>query len=286
MPDYCLRSAAASDQQSLRPLWRQSFGDSDLFIRCYEEQLFHPNWVELARLSNETVSMLTVVPTVLCTARGERVPGGYIYGVATLPEHRNRGLASRLLHQAADRRLGHGMSFLSLVPDTPELLGYYRRTIGFQPVFSCRELQSASSRFSKCGTLCPEVVDQGTYRTIREHWLAGRTHIDWNQEAIAFQGEICRQGGGNLYSFSSQYPGCAAAQYTEEGDLLVNELLAAEEDFPGCLAGLLSQMPAQRMVVRMPGWMGSSLGGVIQPFACITGLGQSVQEGYLGLDLA
>lgn len=284
MDNYVLRSGGPSDAPGMRPLWQSCFGDTESFFRCYEERVYRPDRVELAVLGEEIVSMVTVIPTVLQTAAGIRIPGGYVYGVAALPEHREKGLASRLLQRAMERRLGRNMEFLCLVPDTPELYAYYQRTMGARTVFYDRELVLESAALGSVPALCPVPVTAEPYRTIRECRLVGTDHLDWDGAAIGFQEEICRQGGGGLYRFDGKVAGCAAAQYIEEDTLLLNELLAAEEDLPGCLAGLLTQLPAQRMVIRMPAFLGASLGGTVQPMGCMTG--ECAQTGYLGLDLA
>lgn len=284
MDNYVLRSGEAGDAAGMRPLWRACFGDTEPFTRCYEERIYRPGGVELALLGEHIVSMATVIPTVLQTAAGSRIPGGYVYGVATLPDHQGRGLASRLLQRAMERRLGRDMAFLCLVPDTPELFGYYHRTMEARTAFYCREMVLDAAALESVPTLQPEPITAEQYRTIRESWLAETDHLDWDCTAIGFQEEICRLGGGGLYWFDGKGPGCAAAQYIEEDTLLLNELLAEEEDLAGCLAGLLARMPARRMMIRMPAFLGASLGGTVQPMGCMTGEG--AQAGYLGLDLA
>ena len=287
MSEPLLRRALPGEETRLRPLWRVCFGDTEDFIACYEARMFRPDRVELAVADGEAVSMLTVVPAALSTPEGE-FPGGYVYGVATLPAHQRRGLAAGLLRRAVEGRLGRGTDFLTLVPDTPDLFPYYERAMDARPAFTCREVRGPAGQWADRDALPPVPVDAGTYCTIREGWLAGRPYIRWGRETVDFQKEVCRQSGGDLFRFPGVCPGCAAAEYEEDGTLLVSELLAEETDLLRCLAGLLARMPAQRLLVRMPPWMGNALGGEVQPFACITrgGPAEHIREGYLGLDLA
>ena len=287
MSEPALRRALPGEAPRLRPLWRTCFGDTEDFIACYEARLFRPDRVELAVADGEAVSMLTVVPMALSAPEGA-LPGGYVYGVATLPAYQRRGLAADLLRRAAESRLGRGMDFLTLVPDTPDLFPYYERAMDARPAFFCREVQGDAGQWAGGDALLPVPADAETYCALREGWLAGRPCVRWGREAVDFQKEVCRQSGGDLYCFPGERPGCAAAEYAEDGTLLVSELLAEEADLPRCLAGLLKQMPARRLTVRMPPWTGASLGGGVVPFACITrgGPADRLQGGYLGLDLA
>ena len=287
MAEILLRRALAGEERQLRPLWRACFGDTEDFIACYEARMFRPDRVELALADGGAVSMLTVVPMALSAPEGE-FPGGYVYGVATLPAYQRRGLAAGLLRRAAESRLGRGTDFLALVPDTPDLFPYYERAMDARPAFFCREIRGDAGRWTGGDALPPAPADAETYRALREGWLAGRTYVRWSREAADFQREVCRQSGGDLFRFPGERPGCAAAEYGEDGTLLVSELLAEEAELPRCLAGLLKRMPARRLIVRMPPWAGERLGGGVQPFACITrgGPADQVREGYLGLDLA
>jgi GNAT superfamily N-acetyltransferase len=53
----------------------------------------------------------------------------YIYGVATRPDHRGRGLAGSLIMEALKTP---GADIAALVPERPELAGFYGR-FGFAP---------------------------------------------------------------------------------------------------------------------------------------------------------
>lgn len=58
---------------------------------------------------------------------------GYVYCLCTAPEHRGKGLMSRLLSLAEELCAARGDSFVALVPASPELgLTYGRR--GYRPV--------------------------------------------------------------------------------------------------------------------------------------------------------
>ena len=287
MPEYEIRSAAAGEERQLRPLWQTCFGDTEPFMACYESRMFRPERVELALLDGAVAAMLTVLPASLWTAGGGVIPCGCVYGVATLPAHRGRGLATKLLDLALRRRLGHGTDCLAVVPDTPDLFGYYGRTMGAETAFYVRELRLTAAELGGAVPLSPAPGSAEAYLAERRSCLKGRTCLDWDREAVAFQGDICRQEGGDLFLFPDAPGCCAAVQKDTDGTLLVSELLAPENCLAGCLAGILGQMACREAVVRLPAWSGAALGGSVEPFAMLAGAALPKEEqAYLGFDFA
>lgn len=287
MCEYVFRAAQAGEARAMRPLWQACFGDGEAFAACYEAGMFRPGRVELTLLQGAAVAMLTVLPAVLCTPEQKCIPAGCVYGVATLPEHRGRGLATKLLDQALRRRLGHGVDCLAVVPDTPELFGYYRRTMGAETAFYVREVHLTAEGLGGEAPLQAERIGAEGYLALRRRCLQGRTYLDWDREAVAFQQEICRQEGGDLYHFPDTHDCCAAVQRGERGELMVCELLAPEEKLRTCLVGLLAATGCRAALVRLPAWSGGSLGGEVTPFAMLTGRTLSAgEQAYLGFDFA
>ncbi|MCI2081889.1 MAG: GNAT family N-acetyltransferase [Bacteroidales bacterium] len=89
----------------------------------------------LADKNNEIVSSLHVFPMELVvfdrSCNSESVfDGGYLYGVATLPEWRKRGYATLLIEEAAKSERKIGMSYFITRPAEPNLIGYYCK-LGF-----------------------------------------------------------------------------------------------------------------------------------------------------------
>lgn len=284
MSDYRICSAREQEGRLLRPLWREGFGDTEDFMTCYETRMFRPDRVELAFLDGTAVSMLTVLPAALAVPAGTTVPAGCIYGVATLPAHQGRGLATRLLDQALRRRLGRGTDCLAVVPDTPDLFDYYGRTMGAETAFYVREVRLAAEDLRDLTSLTPAATDPETYCALRRQSLRGRTYLDWDREAVAFQQAICRMEAGDLYCFPGG-PGCCAAAKMGEEELVVCELLAPEECLGPCLLGLLTAAGCRTALVRLPAWSGVSLGGEVTPFAMLAGRTLPPEDrAYLGFD--
>ena len=285
MPEYTVRSGQEGDEPRMRPLWRAGFGDTEAFLDCYARRMFRPERVELALCGGEIVSMVTVLPSWLCMAGGERIPCGCVYGVATLPAHRGRGLAGRLLARAGVQRLGRSMDCIAVVPDTMELFPYYAHAMGGNTAFYVREPCVTAEQLSGAAPRMPVQVRAEEYLPLRRAALRGRTYIDWDENAVRFEEEICRDAGGGLFCFPDAPGCCAAGEYREDGSLLVCELLASEEELPRCLAGLFARFRAEEGTVRLPAWSGDVLGAEVIPFGIMNGVELSPEEqAYLGFD--
>ncbi len=290
MLDYTFRLVREEDLPRMHRLWRTGFGDTEAFMACFEQRMFHPEWMEAAFCGEQPAAMLTLIPCTLHVAGGGAYQSGFYYALTTDPDHRGRGIAPELLRKAVEHRVGKGMDCLLGVPDNDSLYLYYRKVANLQEAFYTRMVYAAAERLAGQRPVRLRRVDAEEYRAIRESYLAGRTYVSWDRESVDFQGEICRQGGGDLYCLEGSRPGCAAVQYTADGALLANEVLAPEEELAGCLAGILEKFPAERTEFRMPVWLGAALGGEIQHFGVITpGVPHSRiagKDGYIGLDLA
>ena len=174
MSDYMFRPAKREDLPRLRGLWRTGFGDSDAFIACFEQRMAsHPEWMELALCGDEPVAMLTMIPCALHIQGHGVFQSGFYYALTTDPAHRGRGIAPRLMANAAERRIGRGMDCLLGVPDTGSLFTYYHRVDHHRTAFYTRILLTTRETFDGCPGIPPERVDAEEYRAIREEYLAG-----------------------------------------------------------------------------------------------------------------
>lgn len=128
------RRMQPADLPALAALWQTVFGDSAVFAQTALNQFAGQDNVFVAEEGSVPVCMLSAVPV---TCKGRR--GAYLYGLATQPEYRRRGLAAGLIDYAAHQLQLRGVSFLTLIPEQPELFDYYGAQ-GFQKAFALRSV--------------------------------------------------------------------------------------------------------------------------------------------------
>ena len=114
------------EQREMRQMWHEIFGDEiaeiDSFLLRHDDALPF-----IHKENGEVVSMLFVVPLQMW---GKRV--AYIYAVATKPEFRGRGIASKLLKEAMQQIcIGEKYDIMALIPSSTESKRLYER-LGFE----------------------------------------------------------------------------------------------------------------------------------------------------------
>ena len=118
----------------LKQLWKTVFGDPDSFIETFFDIAFSP---DRCRCVEENGKVISALYWFDCQYDGGKL--AYIYAVATHPDHRGKGLASRLLLQTHSHLKALGYAGCVLKP-AKGLFPYYERlgyvTSGFISRFS------------------------------------------------------------------------------------------------------------------------------------------------------
>ena len=109
----------------LRSLWKAVFGDSDAFLDAFFSIAYSP---DRCRYLTEGESVVSALYWFDCEYEGGKL--AYIYAVATDPNHRGKGLASRLMQQthAHLKELGYAGAVLK---PAKGLFPFYER-LGYQ----------------------------------------------------------------------------------------------------------------------------------------------------------
>ena len=112
------------DELACKRLWQEVFGDDEQFVDSFLMHHYSRRRMLTVELEGRTAAMLHLIP--FTTGLGRTT---YIYGVATDPAFRRRGLASQLMRRAmtliAER--GDDAAFLIPTPGEEWLHGFYGR---------------------------------------------------------------------------------------------------------------------------------------------------------------
>lgn len=111
-----------SDLRSIIHVWQVCFGDEDSFVHSFLARYYFPDGAFLRREEGRVVSMAFVIP-----CRTELGPTAYLYGIATLPEHRGKGLATEVIREAVSAARTRGFDAAMLIPASPELKPFYQQ---------------------------------------------------------------------------------------------------------------------------------------------------------------
>ncbi|MBP5307305.1 MAG: GNAT family N-acetyltransferase [Paludibacteraceae bacterium] len=159
----------AADRKEIERLWRTTFGDGDDFLIPYFSHLYEEKDCRVLRTDTcRVASFVHVIPMVLHARhhpfgnpdvqnrtfsdaalenqrsrtqikkeggceRSRFFSVGYVFGLMTHKDFRNRGLASLLLKTVMKEERNRGTDFLLLLPASLSLRSYYAQR-GFRPV--------------------------------------------------------------------------------------------------------------------------------------------------------
>lgn len=233
------------DISALRQLWKTVFGDSDEFLDRFFALAFAPDRCLCLWEEGVLAGMVHWLP---CEAPPHRF--GYIYAVATHPDHRGKGICRRLMERAHALLPAQGYDGALLYPQEEGLREMYRK-MGYETTTFLEEgICSPGAAAVTLEPLSPEA-----YFGLRPQYLP---------EESVLQDEPFRSLLAADFRFY-RGPGCLLTARLEENHLNCPEFLGD----PSVLPGILRTLGAPFARYRRPG---STL-----PFAMFCPLGQDIR---------
>ncbi len=282
-----MRPALWSDMERLKAIWKLCFGDGDSFIDFYFARRFQPEQVAVYLVDQVITAMLTMIPIQYVDGpEGEKTrQGAMLYAIATHPDFQRRGMASELMEWALAYLGSRQIELCVLVPAEEKLFGFYERQ-GYQAGFTLREAvlnrdeirvmgeppytKSPYTNMEETPDLAVAAALPQTYNSIRNQLLRGTPYIAYGEEEVAYQKQVSRLSGADLYELSSgEVLGCAAVECLTEDKVLVKELLVPEALIAQGLKALAQTIPAQEFIIRTPAPWGQGIGGQIRSFGML-----------------
>lgn len=113
-------------KQQTREVWHSCFHDTEDFMDLYfSEKYTDEN--NLTVLQDKKVAAAMQLLPYRLTLFGTQMHGGYVSGLATLPQYRGRGLAEELLRTSHQRLFREGAAVCFLIPGDAELRNFYAK---------------------------------------------------------------------------------------------------------------------------------------------------------------
>lgn len=235
---------------SLRRLWKTVFGDSDAFLDSFFRIAFSPERCKYLEADGKTVCALYWFD---CSFEGGRL--AYLYAVATHPEYRGKGLASRLIAETHAHLQSLGYAGTVLKP-AKGLFPFYER-LGYVP-------SGFISRFCVQASAVPAEIRE---LSATEY---GRLRLEYLPENAIVQEGITLYF---LHTFAKFYSLDDAVLCVGREDPVIFEYLGNPHSAPGILSAL--GIPAAEIPT-----IGSDI-----PFAMYHPLNCTKIPGYLGITL-
>lgn len=234
----------------LKQLWKIVFGDPDSFIDAFFDVAFSP---DRCRCLEENGNVISALYWFDCSYEGGKL--AYIYAVATHPDHRGKGLASRLLEDTHTHLKETGYAGAVLKPASG-LFPFYER-LGYE---TCGYI----TRFCAEASYAPLPLRQITaeeYSGLRKSFLPEN---GISQEGVTLE---------FLSTFASFYAHKDALLCANAREEVVFEYLGNPHSAPG----ILSALSVKSAEIPTP--------GQDIPFAMWHPLNCTKKPGYLGISL-
>ena len=119
-----------------RQLWHEVFGDSLESVSRFFGHIYREDEAFVTYVDGQAASMLLAPRLTLRIEEGIHLPIGYLCGIATHPDHRGKGMSSKLIRQALRKERERGDIFSTLIPAEASLCAFYQKNAGFTPAFS------------------------------------------------------------------------------------------------------------------------------------------------------
>lgn len=269
-----IRPAGKGDADRQKKIWKLCFGDDDAYIDFYFASRYKEDKTLLMLLNGQIVSMLTIIPVEVVTADGRTFPSAMLYAVATHPEYRGRGFASRLM-DFCDRHLKQNRMEMSVIVPAEERLFDFYGKLGYKKGFYVREISVEAGSITGItgGTASWPLMMPASpreYNIRRNSQLKGGFYVAYQDEDISYQKKLSARTGADIYTIDIEgMCGCAAVERIDRDRVLIKELLAPEHLVPQCLGQIAERLPAREYVLRLPACRGGGLGGTVRPFGMV-----------------
>ena len=209
---------ALEEISALRQLWKLAFGDEDSFIDLFFEKGFAPERCRSLTIEGQTAAALYWFDA---ECQGQRI--AYLYGVATHPDYRGRGLCRKLMTDTHNHLLSLGYSGVLLVPQKESLREMYRN-MGYADCTTVSDFFCTDDPYPAPMHL----IDGAEYAVLRKNYLP--------------QGSVLQEGSNLAFlsGFAKFYKGMdfIMAAASEEDSLFAMEFLGNRESAPGVLCAL------------------------------------------------
>jgi predicted acetyltransferase len=240
MIDYPL----LSDEDDLKAIWKQVFGDSDEFIDLFFRNRYSVDSALVYRQAGRITSMIFFPGYDF--KYGENYGRlGYICGAATLPDFRGRGIMSELIAGAFDEMRSRGDEFSALIPASDSLYAYYAK-FGYQDFFYRKRyvVKRVAGDGEPSYRLLPAADFERIYEIYSEAVTQLSTVVIQSSDIYRSVVDEFRLSGGEIYLSDDRRLYCFVRS---SGDTLhVREMFSLSESddpYQGLTRSLLNQFP-------------------------------------------
>lgn len=230
--------AEPKHSREIRELWDIAFGEDKDFNEYFFDNIFDRKNV-LLYIKDGKIAAMTQAIEYEIKGTGKFT---YIYGAATHPNHRNKGIMTELLKKSFELDIKNGAVGSMLIPANKGLFDFYAR-LGYVPAFyiSKKTYPAADADISEASE-----DDRYFLNEIYEASLSGCPHPTRSEEYWRRQINMFRALGGYVFKTETAYAFGWKGEHPE-----IQELMGANSDI---LAGAAAKkLGIPEITASLPG---------------------------------
>ena len=193
--------ATQKDYEEIANLWEKSFFDDREYISFYLSNMCKEDTILCIRDKGRIVSMASIIKAGICK-EDCRKDILYLYAVATLPEYRNKGLATALINHICNKT----DEMVVLCPASDKLEEYYKK-IGFAPgLLGEKKIFFATDKSADITdiTAVTDSLAQDYFESRRKKYLKNG-YVEWDYDFIDYALKEHINSGGKIVKVCNGY---------------------------------------------------------------------------------
>ena len=246
------RNPNKNEITALQQIWETVFGSDDaplFFSHCFSAEL-----CVVASHASAPIAAGYLLPAgcYMPGSGNKSIPASMIYGVATLPEYRGRGLGTTVVRSLISLSYELGYPAVALCPAEDSLFEYYSARTSLRDWFYIREERFVKPSIGKGGAKLINITPD-EYAEVRSGFLPDIAHMVTSLRSIEYQSMLCAQYGGGLCRIDTPAGvACAIAEMQPGRLLCIKELFAPVGHETDTLSSIADAFHADHYSVRTP----------------------------------
>lgn len=237
----------------LKHIWKECFGDGDDYIKMYFDGRFKCGKC-LVYICDDMVCAMLVMYNGKIVLKDGIQNAHYIYGVATLPEYRGRGISTELLKYAGDYIKSKGSTAV-LAPAEPKLIEFYKKR-GFAESFYIK--QAEWTALESDVQIEYSSLDGSEYKCMRDSFFGSDGYFCWDEQMLDYalsENEFC---GGKSHKIIFNSKSYAVLYYVNDVTLYVQESTIPDDILISLLNKIALDNKCTKISARLPLFCGIS----------------------------
>lgn len=235
----------------IKDIWRACFTGYDEELDLFYEKLFRTDNTIVYTVQGRPVSSLYLLDASIIQD-GREIPGYYIYGAGTLPEHRKKGYMERLLMYAETLCESRKRFFLSLEPAEESLYSFYGRR-GFKKFFKARRVVLSANDMKKLSSEKQNLKTDFTLDDIyevRKKVFNREGDVVWKKSHVDYALNLNNLYGGKVCFAGSSYAFCTRNKDQVE----ISEFAVSNKDLGDIIYQIHEWGNVDKYVFRLPSY--------------------------------